>query len=139
MLNGLTDVPQISRHSSLKTFIAASGGGAFVTQTVHLFDEFEIGLLIRNEKLFDFRTYVKQSMLHRTGEYRRTHSNQYKKRLKALFVWSGCRESNPALMFPKHIYYRYTTPRYNFAILTHIFFFSMKRCVKLLIIWIYKI
>ncbi len=28
---------------------------------------------------------------------------------------SGCRESNSALMFPKHIYYRYTTPRLRYG------------------------
>ena len=30
---------------------------------------------------------------------------------ESLLFHSGRRESNPALMLPKHIYYRYTTPR----------------------------
>ena len=43
-----------------------------------------------------------------------------KKILIREFLMSGCRESNPALMFPKHVYYRYTTPRYNHFILSYL-------------------
>lgn len=39
---------------------------------------------------------------------------------ESLFILSGCRESNPALVFPKHVYYRYTTPRYNLFILAYL-------------------
>ena len=28
-----------------------------------------------------------------------------------LYLWSGCRESNPVYLLPKQTYYRYTTPR----------------------------
>ena len=35
-----------------------------------------------------------------------------KNSLAAVFLMSGCRESNSDFMLPKHIYYHYTTPRY---------------------------
>ena len=53
------------------------------------------------KKLFDSQTRAKQFARSPLVQSLRSFS-------------SGCWESNPALLFPKQIYYRYTTPRYNF-------------------------
>jgi hypothetical protein len=67
-----------------------------------------------------YKIYSKSSISGRKRSSSLSHPDITKKPLlQEFFKMSGCRESNPALVFPKHVYYRYTTPRYNFLILTY--------------------